>query len=187
MISKSTTPTVVIELPLRIGSDVVNVLERTFSLGLCLHNATLGTVLKRDRELRASEAWAAAKAMPAGKERTTEFKRLMKDAGLTQSGFEKILNAHLIHSRRKNQIDSNTGSPTVFGLRTNGGDSRAPASPASRGEAAVCTRLKAKRIGPAFVGRPISRASNGSTALCRLSSIRMMTGLCGRSLIPPIR
>ena len=109
MISKSTTPTVVIELPLRIGSDVVNVLERTFSLGLCLHKATLGTVLKRDRELRASEAWAAAKAMPAGKERTTEFKRLMKDAGLTQSGFEKILNAHLIHSRRKNQIDSNTG------------------------------------------------------------------------------
>lgn len=36
MLSKSTTPSFVIELPLRIGSDVVNVLERTFNLGLCL-------------------------------------------------------------------------------------------------------------------------------------------------------
>lgn len=108
MPSRATTPSFVVELQLRIGSDVEQVLERTFRLAQCLHNATLCTVLKRDGELRASDAWKAAKAMPKGKERTAEFKRLMESAGLTKNGFEKILLDHLRKSGRRDQIDSNT-------------------------------------------------------------------------------
>lgn len=106
---KATTPSFVVELPLRVGADGEAALERAFQLGRFLYNATLDTVLGQDRELRQSKAWMNAIALPKGKERSERLKSLMRDHGLTKPGVEKILNRHFKKSKREKQIDSNTG------------------------------------------------------------------------------
>lgn len=102
------TPSFVAELPLRVGADVEALLERTFGFARNLYNATLGTVLGRYQALRESQAWQLARTLPK-KEAGEEFNRLMRQADLTKSGFEKILNKHRHSSGRAEQLDCNSG------------------------------------------------------------------------------
>ena len=88
------TPTLVVELPLRVNDQQNRFLTQAFEFGRMLYNATLGTSLGRLQRMRESKAWREARDMPKGKERTKRFSELHRAWGLTENGLRTIANNH---------------------------------------------------------------------------------------------
>src|SRR5260370_10363523 len=64
LVKKSTTPTLLLELPLFVDAGQAKRLRAHFEAGRCLYNALLGEAMKRLRAMRADPAWQAARALP---------------------------------------------------------------------------------------------------------------------------
>ena len=80
-----TSPTFIIELPIRVSDSESRTILRKLEFARQLHNATLGTALGQLQQLRQDSKWEKACLMPKGKERSDELKllpQLAKDSSL---------------------------------------------------------------------------------------------------------
>lgn len=110
MEEKETIPCFILKLPLRVDSAGRRVFARDFLYALQLRNATLGTVLRRDRKMKQSDEWKEICRLPKGPERNQRFQKIRKDYGLSSANdFEKILKEHAERSGRKKQLNSSLG------------------------------------------------------------------------------
>lgn len=91
---KSTTPTIVVELPLGVNDQQNRFLTQAFEFGRTLYNATLSSALGKLQRMRQSQLWRETRSMPKGKERTKRFSDLQKAYGLTDFGLKTIANNH---------------------------------------------------------------------------------------------
>ena len=99
MEEKETTHCFVVKLKLRVDSAGRRVLARDFLFALQLRNATLSTVLKRDRKMKQSAEWKEICELPKGPERNQRFQKIRKDYGLSSANdFEKILKGTSVNS-----------------------------------------------------------------------------------------
>lgn len=64
MEEKETVPCFILKLPLRVDSAGRRVFARDFLYALQLRNATLGTVLRRDRKMKQSDEWKEICRLP---------------------------------------------------------------------------------------------------------------------------
>ena len=103
MEEKETTHCFVVKLKLRVDSAGRRRASPAYFLfALQLRNATLSTVLKRDRKMKQSAEWKEICELPKGPERNQRFQKIRKDYGLSSANdFEKILKAHAEKSGRK--------------------------------------------------------------------------------------
>ena len=97
----TTTPSYIVELPLRVNDQQNRFLEKAFEFGRTLYNATLGTALGRLQRMRETKAGRGARDMPKGKARTKAFSAVHKAFGLTEFGLTIIANNHRKASGRK--------------------------------------------------------------------------------------
>ena len=97
----TTTPSYIVELPLRVNDQQNRFLEKAFEFGRTLYNATLGTALGRLQRMRETQEWRVARDMPKGKARTKAFSAVHKAFGLTEFGLTIIANNHRKASGRK--------------------------------------------------------------------------------------
>ena len=106
----TTTPSYIVELPLRVNDQQNRFLEKAFEFGRTLYNATLGTALGRLQRMRETQEWRVARDMPKGKARTKAFSAVArtkafsavhKAFGLTEFGLTIIANNHRKASGRK--------------------------------------------------------------------------------------
>ena len=74
--SKSKTPSFILELPLKIDTSQEATLLKCFEASRQLYNAILGEAKRRLELLRESKAFHVARQMPKGKQRTSAFKKL---------------------------------------------------------------------------------------------------------------
>ena len=83
---KSTTPTFLLELPLRVDAGQAKRLRAHFEAARCLYNALLGEAMKRLRTMRADPAWQEARAIPQAHkhERKEAFARLREAYGFSE-------------------------------------------------------------------------------------------------------
>ena len=64
----TTTPSYIVELPLRVNDQQNRFLEKAFELGRTLYNATLGTALGCLQRMRETQEWRVARGTcPRGK------------------------------------------------------------------------------------------------------------------------
>lgn len=182
MEEKETVPCFILKLPLRVDSAGRRVFARDFLYALQLRNATLGTVLRRDRKMKQSDEWKEICRLPKGPERNQRFQKIRKDYGLSSANdFEKILKEHAERSGRKNSSTATWGRslPTIcIGLMRIGSSIRKDV-PDSAGEAAACIPFAGKTTPPGWFGSIRSSpfaAERGSTG--RSSTRR--TAMSGR-------
>ena len=97
---KTSTPTFVLELPLRVNDQQDRFLTQAFEFGRMLYNATLGTALGQLQRMRESKEWRETRNLPKGKERTTNFSALQRSRGLTEFGLKTVANNHRRESGR---------------------------------------------------------------------------------------
>ena len=97
----TTTPSYIVELPLRVNDQQNRFLEKAVEFGRTLYNATLGTALGRLQRMRETQEWRVARDMPKGKARTKAFSAVHKAFGLTEFGLTIIANNHRKASGRK--------------------------------------------------------------------------------------
>jgi len=57
----TTTPSYIVELPLRVNDQQNRFLEKAFEFGRTLYNATLGTALGRLQRMRETQEWRVAR------------------------------------------------------------------------------------------------------------------------------
>ena len=91
---RSTTPSFIVAVPLRVNDQQNRFLEKAFDFGRTVYNATLGTALGRLQRMRESKEWRDARNMPKGKERTDAFNKLHKQYSLTEYGLVTVANNH---------------------------------------------------------------------------------------------
>jgi hypothetical protein len=86
LVKRSTTPTFLLELPLRVDAGQARRLRAHFEAGRCLYNALLGEAMKRLRAMRADPAWQEARALPQARkqERKEAFSRLRQIHGFSE-------------------------------------------------------------------------------------------------------
>ena len=60
----TTTPSYIVELPLRVNDQQNRFLEKAVEFGRTLYNATLGTALGRLQRMRETQEWRVARDMP---------------------------------------------------------------------------------------------------------------------------
>lgn len=90
----TSTPTFVLELPLRVNNQQDRFLTQAFEFGRTIYNATLGTALGQLKRMRESKEWRETRSMPKGKERSQKFAALQRKRGLTENGLRTIANNH---------------------------------------------------------------------------------------------
>jgi hypothetical protein len=85
-VKKSTTPTFLLELPLRIDAGQAKRLPAHFEAARCLYNTLLGEALARLHRMRADPAWQAARAIPKTqkRERAAAFSHLRQHYGFSE-------------------------------------------------------------------------------------------------------
>ena len=83
---KNTTPTFLLELPLRVDAGQAKRLRAHFEAARCLYNALLGEAMKRLRAMRADSAWQEARAIPQvhQQQRKEAFSRLRQAYGFSE-------------------------------------------------------------------------------------------------------
>jgi hypothetical protein len=83
---KSTTPTFLVELPLRVDAGQAKRLHAHFEAARCLYNALLGEAMKRLRVMRADPLWQEAHAIPhvQKQERKEAFAQLRQAYGFSE-------------------------------------------------------------------------------------------------------
>lgn len=118
---KATTPTFVIELPLRVNDQQNRFLTQAFEFGRTLYNATLGTALGQLQRMRESKEWRETRDMPKGKERSERFSELQRTRRLTENGLRTIANNHRKASGRN---DIGAHEAQCIGRRTINGKKR---------------------------------------------------------------
>ncbi len=90
----TTTPSYIVELPLRVNDQQNRFLEKAVEFGRTLYNATLGTALGRLQRMRETKEWQKARDISKGRERTKAFNAIHKSFGLTEFGLVTIANDH---------------------------------------------------------------------------------------------
>ena len=95
MVKKSTTPTFLLELPLRVDAGQARRLRAHFEAARCLYNALLGEAMKRLRAMRADPAWQEARALPLAQkqERKEAFSQLRQRYGFTEYALHEFAKA----------------------------------------------------------------------------------------------
>ena len=91
---RTSTPSYVVELPLRVDDQQNRFLEQAFEFGRTLYNATLGTALGRLQRMRETKEWRKARDLSKGRERTKAFNAIHRSFGLTEFGLVTIANNH---------------------------------------------------------------------------------------------
>ena len=91
---RAVKPTFITELPLVVSKAQDSVLLGRFEAGRRLFNAVMGDGLKALSLMRESKAWAAARAMAKGKERTTAFKACNERFGFSEYSLQSLATAH---------------------------------------------------------------------------------------------
>ena len=83
---KSTTPTFLLELPLRVDAGQARRQRAHFEAARCLYNALLGEAMKRLRRMRADPRWQKARAMSKTQkqERRAAFSALRQEYGFSE-------------------------------------------------------------------------------------------------------
>ena len=110
MEENETVPCFILKLPLRVDSAGRCLFARDFEYARNLRNATLNTVLKKDRAMKQLAKWKEICELPKGPERNKKFQEIRKEYGLySANDFEKILKEHAKKSGRKKQLNSNLG------------------------------------------------------------------------------
>jgi len=105
--SKSKTPSFILELPLKIDASQEATLHTHFEAGRQLYNAILGEAKRRLELLRESKAFRVARKMPKGKERTSTFKKLNECFNFREYDLHKYA-TEIRQSWIGKHIDSNT-------------------------------------------------------------------------------
>ncbi len=77
---RTSTPSYIVELPLRVNDQQNRFLEKAFEFGRTLYNATLGSALGRLQRMRETQEWRVTRDMPKGKARTKAFNAVYKEA-----------------------------------------------------------------------------------------------------------
>jgi len=80
---RTATPTYVLTMPLVVKPGEDRILIGCMEAGRCLYNATLDEALRRHGLQKQSKAWQHTRTITDKKLRSSEFKRLSKDAGFT--------------------------------------------------------------------------------------------------------
>src|ERR1700694_2909536 len=90
---RSTTPTFLVELPLRVDAGQAKRLRAHFEAARCLYNALLGEALKRLRAMRADPAWQEARTIPQvqKQERKEAFSRLRQAYGFSEYALHEFV------------------------------------------------------------------------------------------------
>ena len=70
---RSTTPTFITEIPLKVNLTQEKILLKRLEAGRQVYNACLGEALQRADAMRRSPAYQTARRMPKGKARTQAF------------------------------------------------------------------------------------------------------------------
>ena len=91
---RTSTPSYIVELPLRVNDQQDRFLNKAFEFGRTLYNATLGTALGRLQSMRESKAWRNARNMPQGKARSKAFATIQKSYELSEFGLVTVANNH---------------------------------------------------------------------------------------------
>ena len=91
---RTSTPSYVVELPLRVDDQQNRFLEQAFEFGRTLYNATLGTALGHLQRMRETKEWRKARDLSKGRERTKAFNAIHRSFGLTEFGLVTIANNH---------------------------------------------------------------------------------------------
>ncbi|MCL4318846.1 MAG: RNA-guided endonuclease TnpB family protein [Firmicutes bacterium] len=82
---KSTTPSFVLEIPLRVTHKQSKTVDARMEAGRQMYNALLGEALKRMKLMRESKAYQAAQKLPKGsKERSEAFQAVKIEYGFTE-------------------------------------------------------------------------------------------------------
>ena len=103
---RTSTPSYIVELPLRVNDQQDRFLNKAFEFGRTLYNATLGTALGRLQSMRESKAWRDARNMPQGKARSKTFATIQKSYGLSEFDLMAVATNH-----RKEAVET-TLAPT---------------------------------------------------------------------------
>src|SRR5436305_14664664 len=79
--SKTKTPTFLLELPLQVDDQQAKHLRAHFEAARCLYNALLGEAMKRLKHMRADPRWQEARRIPKGhkQERQALFSALREE------------------------------------------------------------------------------------------------------------
>jgi transposase len=82
---RATTPTFLLELPLRLDPGQANRLRAHLEVARCFYNALLGEALARMQRMRRDPSWQAARALPRShkQERSAAFARLRNQYGFS--------------------------------------------------------------------------------------------------------
>ena len=109
MSRRTTTPSFIVELPLRVAAQQSRRLRAHFEAARCLYNALLGEAMKRLKQMRADPRWQEARMLPKTlkQERTALFSQLREEYGFG----EYALHAFATRARTgwiADHIDSNT-------------------------------------------------------------------------------
>jgi hypothetical protein len=107
--SRSKTPTFLLELPLQVNDQQAKHLRAHFEAARCLYNACLGEAMKRLKQMRADERWQQARSIPKvhKQERSALFSQLRQEYGFS----EYALHAYATKARTAwlaDHLDSNT-------------------------------------------------------------------------------
>ena len=109
MSRRTTTPSFIVELPLRVTAQQSRRLRAHFEAARCLYNALLGEAMKRLKQMRADPRWQEARMLPKTlkQERTALFSQLREEYGFGKYA----LHAFATRARTSwiaDHIDSNT-------------------------------------------------------------------------------
>ena len=107
MTAKSSTPSFVLELPLRVDSLDERILRRKMEYGRQLYNAVLGSAIGLIDQMKQSAAWRETVVMPKGAERNARFREIRKAYRLTEYGFHEIIKEHRAASGRASELGIN--------------------------------------------------------------------------------
>ena len=105
--SKTKTPSFILELPLKKGDKDESVLLTRFEAARQLYNACLGEAKKRLNLLRQSKAFHSARSLPKGKERVEAFRSLNIQFGFREFDLHSFA-SKIRQSWIGNHIDSLT-------------------------------------------------------------------------------
>lgn len=92
--SKSSTPSFILEIPLVAKPREDRVMVGRLEAGRRLSNAVLNDGLKRLDAMRSSAEWQAARALPKGKARSDAFRACNKQFGFSDYDFQSLATQH---------------------------------------------------------------------------------------------
>ena len=102
-----TSPSFILELPIKVNDSESRMILRKFEFARQLHNATLGSALGQLQQMRQDPQWKKACTLPKGKERLELFRNLDHQYRLTEYDLHAVIAKHRERSGRKDQLGIN--------------------------------------------------------------------------------